>query len=847
MSKRADIYRSIYHSNEITLLDYLNNSPYDALLEINVSKNEVKQLYHVSDKYFVFDTTLSFDELYEYTLNHLVYQDDRKVFENFISPRNLLKRLRSNEIPGFDFANFRYRMQDEGYRYVEQCIITGKEHGVPYGVIRLYVFDVNSYYVHQIGSGDLKSISKHRYTAAGLLDNKQFLAQAEELLSQSHRNDWCVLSIDIEHFKFFNEWYGNDKGEELISQVGQLLINKANSCSSVAGYFGKDDFVLLMPYSDSEVHELYTSIRSIITSLGASFGFLPAIGVALIEQGMMAVDGLNRSSIAVGHAKKEQGEHISIYNVKERYQVENEYRVISEFMNALKNDEVTFYLQPQVRISNKHLVGAEALARWIKPDGTVVPPIAFIPILEKYGFITDLDKYIWEKVVKYVKERLNKKENLVPISLNVSRVDVDAMDVAQYFRDLIKKYNVPAHNIKLEITESAYIEESERIIELLQALRKDGFVVMMDDFGSGYSSLNMLSHVKVDAIKLDAGFLRINKRQYDKTIHIIESVINLTKQIAVPLIVEGVETKEQVEFLDGLGCEYVQGYYYYKPLPIKDFEELISKKDIIDELGFVVKLNEQFRIREFLDKNIYSDWMLNNILGPVAIYSLHDDHVDITRFNQQFYEAVNVPDFHEKLVNIDLLLPPEDRLNMLKVLKEAKENKLTGSLSKALRFARIDGGVSPFTIHFYFIGKKEGRDTFYGSAKNVTQLVDLLEERKLISYYGEDNFIFVRRVYGRWNYRVASHGLADIIGYTPEELEESMNDGSFQRRIINKDELSEFMFKVTKLTEEKQDFEQVFIIRNKEDKPEKVLLKFTYVGDKATIVKYILRTELIKE
>ena len=847
MQSRKDIYKSIYNSKDISLLDYLNNSSYDALFEINLNKNEVKQLYHQADKYMIFDTTLTFEELYEYVLNHLVYNDDRKIFEDFFSPRNLLKRLREKDIPGFDYADFRYRMQNEGYRYVEQCMITGKDHGVPNGVIRLYVFDIDNFYIHQLGMGKKSTTALlPKNNLSGLYDSKEFLEEAESLLEKQRKRGWSVLSIDIEHFKFFNEWYGKDKGEELLANIAKVVSKWADKDHGLGGYFGKDDFVLMTPYAKEDVVELYRELRNAIIATGASFGFLPAIGVALVEEGMMAIDALNRASIAVNNAKKEPNEHIYTYSVKERYQIENEYKIISEFMNALKNDEVTFFLQPQVRIVNKNIIGAEALARWIKADGTVVPPMSFIPVLEKYGFITDLDKYIWEKVVKYQRDRLDKKENVVPISLNISRIDVNAIDVAQHFHDLIRKYDVPTSLIKLEITESAYIDDSEAVTDLLPKLRKEGFLVMMDDFGSGYSSLNMLSHVRVDAIKLDAGFLKLNTRQYEKTIHIIETVVNMTKQIAVPLIVEGVETKEQIEFLDGLGCEYVQGYYYYKPLTIKDFEALISDDKIIDELGFVVKLNEEFRIREFLDKNIYSDSMLNHILGPVAIYSLHGDHIDITRFNQQFYEAVNVPDFHEKLVNIEQLLPEEDRNDILRSIKAAKANKLTGSISGVLRFARIDGGVSPFTIHFYYIGKKEGRDTFYGSARNVTRLVDLEEERKLITYYGNDSFIFVRKIYSVWNYRVVSHGLSDILGFTPEELEESMNDGTFKKRIVDQEELSQFMFDVTRYTDNKEDFEKVFIIRDVNDIPQKILLKFTYVGDKSYSIKYILRSELVK-
>lgn len=847
-SARNDIYLSISHSDKITLLDYFNGSSFDSLFELDVKNNTIKQIYHVMNKYFMFDEKRTFIEVYDYVLNHLVHPDDKEEFAKFSNPKDLIKRLKKKEIPGFDFLDYRYLLQDGTYRYIEEVFLTGKENGVPPNIVRIYTFDVHNYFLNRIGkeSDERSVLNKEKDPVTGLLTNKKFLIQAEELVERRHKEKWCLISIDIEHFRFFNEWYGREVGETLLSKIGTLLHKSIKKYKGVAGYVSQDDFLLLVPYKMENIKDIYENMRKLIISYGSSFGFLPAFGIALIEPGMMVVDALDRASLAVNRAKKENKDHIYTYNSEKAYAQENEYHKITAFMEGFKNDEITFFLQPQCRISNKKIVGAEALARWQKKDGSLVSPIEFIPVLEKYGFITDLDQYLWDKVCAWLRKRLDEKKPVVPISLNISRMDIKAIDVASSLHELAEKYKLPHKLIKVEITESAYMEDTEMINELVPRLRKDGFLVLMDDFGSGYSSLNMLSNLKIDVIKLDANFLHIEVNKASKGLRILESVITMSKQIALPVVVEGVETKEQSEFLESLGVRYVQGYHFYRPMQISTFEELIDSGERIDETGFVIKLNEQFRIQEFLDKNIYSDAMLNNILGPVAIYSYYDNHVDIIRFNQQFYEAVNVPDFQERLVAIEQFLPEEDRKEIIYSLKMAKKNRLSGYTSGILRFGRIDGTLEPFRIHFYYLGKKEGRDNFYGSAHNVTQYVELLEELKLVSHYGKDNFIFIHKEYERWVYKVVSHGLSDLLGYTVEELEEALNDGGFRKRIVNKEELSSFMFKVRDLTENKQNFEHDFIVLDKNDKPKKIKASFTYVGDRTTNIQYILNTTLME-
>ena len=847
LSVRTDLYELFYRSKNFSLIEMLNNSACDEIMEVDMNHDTFKQFYHVDGKYAVPNVTFSYRDLFDFVKDYIVHPDDREIYIRFMDPDRFFERLAKGRIPNFDFAHFRYRLQDGEYRYVEQCVITGEENDIPPGVFRLYVYDIHNLIVRQLGQeSNLENVpNKDRDDVTGLLVEEVFFHKAQTMVNEAPDKKWCLVSIDVEHFRFFDEWYGRDTGDLLLAKIGAVIAENEGRMKAIAGYLGQDDFAIVCPYDEKAIESLYEQIRALIVSFGLSIGFLPAIGVALIEDRMHVVDAYDRANIAISRAKKDLRHRIYLFDAKMKDAEEDEYRILSEFVTGIKNDEFTFYLQPQCRISTKQIVGAESLARWIKADGTMVSPAQYIPILEKYGFICDLDQVLWEKVCIWLRSWMDRGNEPIAISLNVSRADILTIDIAEHFRNLAAKYNIPHKFLKIEITESAYIETTNIIDPLVRQLRKDGFMVMMDDFGSGYSSLNMLSNVELDAIKIDANFLRMNGADYERGIHILESVINMTKIIGLPPIVEGVETQEQADFLSKMGCRYVQGFLYYRPMPAADFETLISDPKKVDRRGFVVKLNEQFRIREFMDKNIYSDTMLNNILGAVALYSWHDgEHVDIVRFNEQFYESVGVPDFSDRLINIEQFLPEEDHPKMFAVLKQAMENKLSGA-AEILRFYKSDGSLTSYRMHFYYLGKKEGGERFYGSAINVTDIIDLQEEMGLIAHYSQDNLIFVSHVGDKWVYHVASHGLSDIFGLKPEELEAEMNDGRFAKRVVGKGKMAAFMKEAEDHFKEKQDFTSTLSIRGKGSKSHVIELNFSYVGDQTNNFVYVLRSNIL--
>ena len=845
---RLNIYELFYNYDKRSLISLLNNSSCDEIIEVDFTNDTYKQFYHVEGKYFVPNVGISFKELVNFTAKHIVHPDDIGAYWTLMKFDGFFERLANAKIPNFDFAHFRFKLQDGNYRYVEQCVIAGEENGLPPGMLRLYIFDIHNLMTRRIGviSDESNLISVGRDQKTGLYTSKDFFSKAEQIVKNNRDKEGCILFIDIEHFKFFDEWFGREQGDYLLAKIGVELSENEFVKNGVAGYLGQDDFAVLAEFNKDKISSLYEHIRDHIASFGLTTGFLPAIGVALLEKDMVLVDAFDRASIASSKAKGDIKNRIIYYNSDMQFLAQHEFRILTEFMNAMKNDEITFYLQPQCHAKTGKIAGVEALARWIKKDGTSVPPNTFIPVLEKYNFVTDLDKYLWEKIFISLKDWLDKGFDAVPVSINVSRVDIYNFDIANYIRDLADKYSLPHKLIKVEITESAYAETTNVVEDIVGRLRKDGFSVLMDDFGRGYSSLNMLSSIKLDAIKLDSEFLKLKGTDYERGIRVIESVVNMAKVMGLPIIVEGVETKEQREFIMDLGCRYIQGYYFYKPMPVEDFRKVISEKGKIYERGFVVKANEQIRIREFLDKNIYSDSMLNNILGAVAFYSWDGEHIDIVRFNQQFYESVDVPDFAQRLENIEMFAPEEDRPLLFNALKEAMENRLSGS-SAHIRFQRSDGGLMSFKIRFYYLGKKEGRELFYGAASNDSELANLKEIKDLVSEYSTDNMILVSIINKKFRFNVISHNLSDLFGITPSELEQELNNATFVKRCVNPKEIHEINQDALKLASKHKEFEKIISIYDKDNNKVKLKVDFLCVADAADNVAYIIKPQPLEK
>ena len=257
-------------------------------------------------------------------------------------------------------------------------------------------------------------------------------------------------------------------------------------------------------------------------------------------------------------------------------------QLLSELEHGLKNHEFCFFLQPKCNSMTRAIVGMEALVRWNHPTRGCVPPSEFMPLLESTGLVTQLDQYIWESVCKTLHKWQESDSNLVPVSVNVSVVDIVNLDVPQIFSDLVEKYQLEPKLLLAEITETMLAENASLVENAIQGLHRKGFSVMMDDFGSGYSSLNMLKDTNVDAIKLDMKLIDMNQQNRSKGVQIVESVVDMAHRLNLPIIAEGVETPEQVSMLQAADCLYTQGYYFYKPMPVENAEALLAQPNSED-------------------------------------------------------------------------------------------------------------------------------------------------------------------------------------------------------------------------------------------------------------------------
>ena len=842
-SKRDAFYKLFYNSNnnDYTIVDFLNDSSCDEIAEIDLNKNKFKQVYHTQGKYFFPLIDDSFSELFDFTCKHIVHPEDIDVFKDLMDPNHILEKLTKSRIPNLRYKQFRFKLQNGDYRWVEQCVVTGKESGLKEGVIRAYLFDIENRKNREKGQivNEDNFISKDRDIITGLLAPEPFFKAAKKLINAKKEEKWCIVSIDIEKFKLYNDWFGRRAGDFLLARIGAIFSEIGHELGGVAGYFGRDNFSIVMPYDMQVIDNLFERIRGMIVSSCHSLGFVPAFGVYIINEDDDIIEAFDKSNIAVRKAKSDIRKRIYLFSPDMQSFMDNEVRILGDFMQALKNDELTFYLQPQCRISSKKIVGVESLARWVKPDGTIVSPVDFIPLLEKYGFIIDLDQYLWDKVCGWLRSCLDRGLKPVPVSLNISRADIFSINILDHFTKLVAKYKLPPSLIKLEITESAYTETITKIGELVANLREAGFMVLMDDFGSGYSSLNMLSNLNFDAIKLDATFLKFNQIENEKGIHILESVISMAKIIGLPIIVEGVETKNQCDFLKDLGCRYIQGFYFYRPMPYQDFEKIMVDENNVDYQGFILKANEQFKTREFLE-TIYSDSMLNNIIGSVAYYALHDNHIDIVRFNEQFYRSVNVPDFHDRLKNIERFVPEADHEKLYSLFEKAEDDKLNGA-SDIIRFSVPSGDFVSFYLHLYYLGLKDGEKLFYGSVQNATELNELKDQLSLISKYSNDTLIFIRYMNKEWSYLVATYGLSSAMGQNREDLQEELNSGHFYRdRLLVQENIKEISEKGFKMMQERKTFSLSVKIINDDEEIVPIMVHFSPASNKANNIQYVL-------
>ena len=569
-------------------------------------------------------------------------------------------------------------------------------------------------------------------TKTRVLFSRDFMDAFRQFIPQSVSGAYCITAIDILHFRLFNKLNGRDAGDQLLRHIADCLQSIRMQHHGIIGYFEGDNFCVVMPWRMELIEKLRSDILSGIPQLSRAVGIVPVLGVCPVDDSSLPAEIFyDRATLALTYTTIRSS--IVCYDPGMESYLDEEMQLLVEINDALKQGEFTFFAQPQYDITTGKIVGAESLVRWQHSTKGFISPGKFVPLLEHSGAIHLLDRQIWEKVCQWLRGWIDRGYQPVPISINISRIDIMSMDVPEYLMRLLEKYDLPVKYIKAEITESAYAEEDSTINDTVNRLREAGFLVMMDDFGSGYSSLNMLKSISVDVIKIDMRFLEIKESEEEKGIGILESIVNMARLLELPIIVEGVETQQQENVLRNMGCRYTQGYYYYKPLPIDQFEELLADERQLDFTGLHCKQVEAFHIRELMDGNLFTDTMINNVLGPSAIYDVFDQQIEISRVNEQYYRLSGLKESNNKDLGKRIWnsVRDDDRQLFQSLFEQAYDQRPNASEGN-IHYLRVDGKVLWVRVRVFFLQEKKGHKIFFLSLSDMTSLRERRKEQSRV-------------------------------------------------------------------------------------------------------------------
>ncbi|MBQ3427450.1 MAG: EAL domain-containing protein [Clostridia bacterium] len=420
-----------------------------------------------------------------------------------------------------------------------------------------------------------------RDSLTGLFNKEFFVEYGMRMDIQNGNIPMDAITIDINHFHIVNELYSRTYGDLILKRIGTAIHNFVRINGGLACRAGGNSFDIYIPHTDDlaeRVPEYIADIESIIDDKSISFRMGVYTGV---DTDINMERRLECARLACRKLRNSYTTCYAFYSEEMHNKELREERLISDMDRALAEKQFKLYYQPKYNIEGEIpvLSSAEALVRWVHPEFGMISPVEFIPLFEKNGLIQKLDHYVWNEAAAMARHWRDKHGIHLPVSVNVSRVDVFNPMLCELLCEIVKNNELVPEGLLLEITESAYTDNADQIIQTVHNLRELGFKIEMDDFGCGYSSLNMLNSLPIDALKLDMTFIR-NISTDKKDYRLVAIMIDIARLLGVPVIAEGVETKEQMELLKEIGCEIIQGYYFSKPLPADEFEILLTTAQI---------------------------------------------------------------------------------------------------------------------------------------------------------------------------------------------------------------------------------------------------------------------------
>lgn len=487
-----------------------------------------------------------------------------------------------------------------------------------------------------------RMLMSERDPVTGLYTKLKFYQKVRHMLAEVVGEKFAFVRIDIDRFKMINNFYGIQEGDKVLMSIAKELIK----ISAVFDYFvyarlENDVFACCLPYKEENIEILANDLQLNLKKENKDYNIKVSCGVYVINDYNMDVSEMyDRAYLAAKNCKGKFVQSIAYYDESMIEDMRQEQFVINAVNKAIEEEQFVVYLQPKINLITGKPYGAEALVRWMHPTRGMIAPAEFIPVYERNGIIGRLDQYMWRKVCALLRKWIDEGKEPDPISVNVSRVNIYNPHLVEILNKIIIEYRIPPQLLNLEITESAFMEDQSLVMRTVKRLHDLGFKIMMDDFGSGYSSLNVLKDMDVDYLKIDMKFLQEEKAFNGKGEKVLTSVVRMAKWLQLPSIVEGVETEEQVDFLKCIGCEYAQGFYYAKPMSVVDYEMYIAREQKKEEK---VSRNENSdMINELWNTRSSVSVLFEALDVPISVYEYRNDKIELLRSNELYEKYINI-------------------------------------------------------------------------------------------------------------------------------------------------------------------------------------------------------------
>lgn len=562
----------------------------------------------------------------------------------------------------------------------------------------------------------------------GLYNKQNFFTKAREMLSSNPDEAFVFIRLDVQRFQLINSFFGTQEGDRLICYMARLLAQLvAQMQLCIYGHIEADVFGICVAQKEIDIMEMIDKMRGALSCYHLNYNLVPIFGLYRIINNALPVSTFfDYATIAAKECKKSYLSCFVWYSDEMRNKLKRTQEIISEMDTALAQRQFEIYLQPKYNLRTHQPAGAEALVRWRHPEKGIISPGEFIPIFEGNGFITKLDYYVWEQACMLLAAWKEQGLDPQPISVNVSRVNLYHHDFVGIMLELVRRYRLKPRMLQLEMTETAYTDSPEIMCKTVAKLREEGFEILMDDFGSGYSSLNILKDIEVDILKIDMRFLS-ESASPGRGENIIASVVRMAKWLSIPVVMEGVETSEQVEFLRSINCDYVQGFYFARPIPASEYELFLRTERKQTQLA-PLPAATQNRLDKLWVQNPEANSLFGNFVQPAAAYEFADDKIELVRVNNAVYKLFGQEDALFSIQRPIELVREDCRAAVVLAFRRAVHLKSSTECTYARQ--RADGSTMWVRLQLQYVDRVGDRALLFGLFSDVTVQKRVDEELK---------------------------------------------------------------------------------------------------------------------